>query len=562
METKDILRLDLVNALDTVKRLSLTPHSAISLPILQAQLSEHYGLRDYFVYGKDQKINNAYYILVNSYVTNYYENDVALLSGTDYKNILKYLHPNYYSDATKILLYERKIIRTDIFVDAAKLPYAGYFLSAQEFSHFSAFTCSAFSFFRLAQKSNMVTSIPLVCMMENYDEDKLRTLATEVSQNLFKNLDILNYVRDLKDYLYIILRNIDEPMHIPQVSRRIVDNLEKNEVIRESFFEDLPSIKDFYKMISTKDPRLTYYIRRYNEILGIRGVSGINFARGWTFNDLPERIKQYIEKDGFRLSTRPSACKNKTDYYYEDYEDFVITYGNLLDGICYSVQDLTGSFVVNSPDDYNFRRPDRPDRTFTFREIERLYSILTQQNPNTIPNFRESIRPLIEKIKPVFSRPPSEFTDVKKLSPEDQEIFIEIMIDLFEAGMYQRTWKGPGHPFVYKKEETHGSTPEQIECAMNPSFARIIDGQEKLSENGRKLLKVIPAIAKFKPMEVSSFKLWEFLELTTIGEFCIGYGSGLMIETATAYLDALGTYVNDFDYSQFNSESTHRADYW
>jgi hypothetical protein len=50
----------------------------------------------------------------------------------------------------------------------------------------------------------------------------------------------------------------------------------------------------------------------------------------------------------------------------------------------------------------------------------------------------------------------------------------------------------------------------------------------------------------------------DFIRQTSIGEFCVGGGSGLMIETAYHYLTTMGIIIPDFNYQEFEKASTHR----
>jgi hypothetical protein len=53
-------------------------------------------------------------------------------------------------------------------------------------------------------------------------------------------------------------------------------------------------------------------------------------------------------------------------------------------------------------------------------------------------------------------------------------------------------------------------------------------------------------------------RLLDFVSETAQGNFCVGGGSQLMIETAYNYLLAMGVTISNFNYQQFEGASTHR----
>lgn len=351
----------------------------------------------------------------------------------------------------------------------------------------------------------------------------------------------------------------DGQIFISRHFNKYKDLVENNDIELEN---NPMTVQEFYQLMIDKNERLKYFSdESILSICGFQNVSMFNriFDYITTVINFYKTIREELEKErGFCISTNTLNCESDEDYLYNNYSNFVITYGKLKDPICFSVQDLLGSFIINSAEDYTFRRPDKPNTTFSYEDVKNLYDIINQQDPELIPGFRGETQPLLRLLRPIFTKPPPNMTDILNLPDEDKEILIDIMIALFEAGMYQRTWKGPGHPYPYKKSDTKNSTLAEIECAMNPSFAEINELNDKLSPEAVIMFKNLPAVYKYIPLTYSIYKLWEFLEYTVKGDFCIAIGSAIMIETAISYLDILEIKIKNFNYDQFESDSTHR----
>lgn len=567
----DISNLSLDDALEHIKKLRLTPYSELSLPIAQAQLAEYYNFSDRFVYGRHEKIDEGYFLLCigigfrsrnrreKQFTSQDFMNVISIIGNSKYKNILKYLHHNYFLSAAAILSYERKIyIPVAMSYRSNPLePFFGYLLPPDNFNVISPLNVSPFTFY-------LKTAIKFYTFGSNFYNVLMGMILAKDYDVIIENVepDSINIpLRDWKDAITVLVNlQLDSKLTRQEYYVSLFHGAKKIEDSKAKLIRQTPlTMHDVYKMINERDERLVYY--SYDQLLtftGMKNVSHLYHFVDYNFYTIYGKIKKYLETDaGFTISTSPSNCKNDHDFYYVPYENYVFIYGPPIEGNCYSTEDLMGSFIVNNPDDYLFRRPDMPGSIFTYETVKKLYEMIEQQAPS-IPNFQRDTDPLLRKLAPVFSRPPQEINNIKTLSEDDKELFISMMDHLFQAGMYQRTWKGPGHPYIYKKSETAGSTLEAIECAMTPSFAYIAEDQEKMSENGRKMLKHLPAINKAIPLQPSTYRLWEFLELTTQGKFCIGFGSRIMIETAYLYLSILNAEIENFDYSQFESDSTHR----
>lgn len=556
MDTKQIKKLDFQSALAVLKKLNIKAYSERSLPILQAQIAGYYDLPEYFEYGEYEDIHRDYFRLV--LVIPGTLKVVKVFNSVGYTDLVKYLHPDYYVKAAIILQYEGKVYFSTTLRELTTTRmtrFAGYLLSPTNFKEISPIDVAPDIFCtRVHDRIVKINGLAGMVLLREY-----QTMVDFAQKICHPGL-----IRDWKDALLYLI-SIDEDINLLYQISNYVEYLDRyNTLVIEIGRlkgQNAPlTLREVYDMINNRDSRLTHYLLPdLQRFIGINGVSHIN--ENWTDDFLTffTHAKKYLEtNNGFTISTAPNGCKNQHDYYYNNYKSYVFIYGAPIDGICYSAEDLMGAFLVNSADDYSFRRPDKPGSIFTYEEVKKLYEMIQQQAPDIDPDFERDTEPLLDKLAPVFTRPPAELNVIKNLSSADKETFISMMDFLFQAGMYQRTWKGPGHPYIYKRSDTGGSSLEAIECAMTPMFAYIAEGQEQMSQEGKKILRRLPAINKAVPVQMSSYRLWEFLELTTKGEFCIGFGSRIMIETAYTYLKLLGVDIDGFKYSLFEADSTHR----
>jgi hypothetical protein len=335
---------------------------------------------------------------------------------------------------------------------------------------------------------------------------------------------------------------------------------DKEKLIETMFIDDnlpITTRKHIWEMLERRDPDLIYY----SADLILRSVG---WGRITIFQDYKTEgnfsIIHYIKRNElkFELIDQVEVCPDIHDVFYEEHKDFAITYGTFTNFNCFSPEELTAAFIVN-PDIVVFRNPRELNTIFSIPLVEDLLEIIHQQRPQDLPNFERRIRPLVRKItmglnflnKNQLNIVENEF---RKLVGPDREHIIELFEALFRAGMYQRTWKGPGYPFPMKTVETRGSCQKDIEKKMTPELAKIDEEYEKLQD--KKLID--KTLLLYSANEIYPQQLMDFVRQTAAGNYCVGGGSGLMIETAYHYLQTLGIDISDFDYQEFEKISTHR----
>jgi hypothetical protein len=269
-------------------------------------------------------------------------------------------------------------------------------------------------------------------------------------------------------------------------------------------------------------------------------------------------IRYNITNPRFFLVNQIDLCPNREDVYGEEQRDFAITYGTFTDFECYSPEELLGAFIIEN-DRPLFRIPTRTARVFAPEAIRQLLQTLQQQHPSLLKNFTHRTTQLIRKIVGIFNETnvinlQESMKQLQELKGSDREHSINIFRALFDAGMYQRTWKGPGFAYPLKSNETRDSCLRDIEKKMTPEFAKIESEYDKITK--KDVIEDLPLF--FSVTELYPQKMMAFVRQTAEGNACIGGGSKMMIETGYNYLKILGVKIDGFDYSEFEGRSTDR----
>jgi hypothetical protein len=341
---------------------------------------------------------------------------------------------------------------------------------------------------------------------------------------------------------------------------RIIVNspaLMKIEIAKSFVDDDLQPVsrQKIWDLIQNRDSELIYYSN--NLILRSSGwYHTTNFDR-YRYEPNNWKLIEYIKQNPtiFSLVDQPNLCANRRDIYFEEYQGFVITYGNYLNFECYSPEDLEAAFIVE-PNRIFFRNPLHPAQVFTLRQLLELSTLLRDQNPNDLPNYRDRIRPLIDKM--IRGLNSNNLTNVREklrgLTGPDREHTIELLEALFRAGMYQRTWKGPTFGYPMRTIETRGSCQKDIEKKMTPELAKIQEEYDLLTD--KSIVNQLNLL--YSTNTIYPQFLMEFVAETAQGNYCVGGGSTLMIETAYNYLTTMNVIIPNFDYNTFENLSTHR----
>jgi hypothetical protein len=579
-------------------------HSRIYRPIIQADIANHLkfeGIKFYDTEVKGVSLEN--YIWLAGI-------DIAFSQPTDIENFLieqgigvQYLNNLY--DALAVYLYENDIPTPRIFWIRLpyKIPSRFYNMSDAQFESITPYKINRINFLWLHH----------LFFMQFFFEEKFPTireaLCYQSAENLYSLADSLQgkYIRSKRGVLAFLLNraryknSVLEKFLIPlcdypgrrnlvlgykgsldlfvftsysqllfpprwfekQYLENPIQFLGKSisQLIAETYVDinQQPITRsELWELVETKNPDLIYFS---NEI--------ILKSCGWSHIT---EYKRYLEKEnnfelvfrlksiGFSLIDQPNLCPNRTDVYLEKQHGFAITFGTLGNFECYSPEDLLGAFIIDEENDFaTFRNPLHQNQVFTIPQVEMLLKFLQNQRPQDLPFYQKRSSPLIRKIVRMLTI--AKGIDVEKtkqklreLTGSDREHTIELFLALFRAGMYQRTWKGPAFGYPLKTIETQGSCQKDIEEKMTPELAKI-DEEYELLKN-KTIINQTSML--YSADTIYPQRLLDFVSETAQGNFCVGGGSQLMIETAYNYLLAMGVTISNFNYQQFEGASTHR----
>ena len=102
--------------------------------------------------------------------------------------------------------------------------------------------------------------------------------------------------------------------------------------------------------------------------------------------------------------------------------------------------------------------------------------------------------------------------------------------------------------------ETRGSCQKDIEKKMTPELAKIQEEYDLLTD--KSIVNQLNLL--YSTNTIYPQFLMEFVAETAQGNYCVGGGSTLMIETAYNYLTTMNVIIPNFDYNTFENLSTHR----
>ena len=406
------------------------------------------------------------------------------------------------------------------------------------------------------------------------------------------------------------------PKLTPPETDKLIEKLIQ-EAITDSTFDKLPSLLyipaypvderlpfhyELGEMIQQKDSRLKLFSK--DVILRSSGFKGAaRYENDSSCNNLNliNKIKQGFDQERFEIYTKFDMCKANPgvhpvdNIYMEEYKDFLIAYGTYFNLKCMSIDDLIASFVKrelnNVVIDVAFRKPY--DTTlFTGNQVKELQTLLVDQPDSFTSDFVEKRSKLLAIIAlglrntltvenaTAFLTEYMKQTDSETI--QNIETFKKMLTHLFNAGMYQRTWKGPGNPYPHTKEEAdvftqNVSSQACIDLTMGPELSSFLEEYNSLSPNFMNFVSNFPSIYavvanpyQITPYGQSMVNMIEQViglrddsgELRSKpsyqGSMCVGGVSKIMIYSAYVYLRAMGLNIAGFDIERFYPESGHR----
>lgn len=292
-----------------------------------------------------------------------------------------------------------------------------------------------------------------------------------------------------------------------------------------------PSRQDLVSLLEMKNP-LAKRVSEFN----------LKKITGWG-NPTAEEIKRNVSTPEFKRLYEPN-CPNQRDSFYDPIQPPYISFGTFTEFICYNLNELEAAFARGEEGRISFQMPHNPGRSFTNKQLDQLVNILEK-----IPEARSLVEHINENRIP--------FIQEISNDPKVREAIIQFFKELFEAGMYQRRWKGPDHPYPMKYHQTREGSLIDVELDMTPSLSRAKHILEGLPPNIREDLSSLPSVEI--NLEMKTDTIGQLLNGIIAHNYCIGFANASLISSAYYYLQALHIPIPNFVFGDFEAKSTHRV---
>ena len=222
---------------------------------------------------------------------------------------------------------------------------------------------------------------------------------------------------------------------------------------------------------------------------------------------------------------------------------------------CYSFSELAGAFFDQSENRFIYRRPDSPNYVFSSGDILNLllelkkYKIRCHLTQSQVDPDATALEQLLTKDEANLKAA----INYSEVSPSDKQKMLQLLVKLFEAGMYQRRWCGRTTPYVMTGI---GTLPmEEIAAQMTVVLNEATDLFNSLSTSGQEFFKKLPVMREGGTQ--TSRNLYNEFQSVREGNQCTALAQGDFILSSDYYIRILGSTIPGFDAGQFVAQATH-----
>ena len=288
-------------------------------------------------------------------------------------------------------------------------------------------------------------------------------------------------------------------------------------------------IEEFKKL---DDTARRFELERFtdNEIFAI--VDG--FVSYKSRDNLISRVSHlFISKSFFVPITRARSINKETVMATEisDMNTFMVGYGTFSSYYLYELDDLISAFNLEGA---GFSRPENPREKFTTSDIDELKKLLLMYPPND----------KIKELNNIFSK--KQLAEHEKLRNDaslvkrfetlkNPQSLRSFLYALFDAGMYMRKWRGPGHPYpIYEAQtKTLGYDPnDKVTESLIHCHQQLVDNSQE-----RKFAWDLPVCFYERATVMNkNVSLGQLLEIVGSGGYCIRMASSLLTSSSYRYL--------------------------
>lgn len=178
-------------------------------------------------------------------------------------------------------------------------------------------------------------------------------------------------------------------------------------------------------------------------------------------NLLREPRFMYPTKRSLTASINPETISGTP---ITDINVFMVCYGSPERYYTYEITDLIGAFYKDSETGIAaFRHPENTNLNFSDTDVDFLVKLLTSFSPSPeIKILTETIQAIVIDAREFIAGDRELLSAMQKFLPVIKDKIRAFLHEVFECGMYMRRWKGPGHPYPIRAEDTRAPNWEDV----------------------------------------------------------------------------------------------------
>ena len=269
---------------------------------------------------------------------------------------------------------------------------------------------------------------------------------------------------------------------------------------------------------------------------------------------------RFLTKEFGGVCRNPESIVQSEDF--TDMDEQFISVGTLTtDMVCYAIEDIVMTFRNNTDDTgtVTFKNPIRFAPDFTIQDLKDIknavalgaapfvkYTIGREKvNRNELIDIFSGYIAQAELQESSDYRVLIKIPNFAKKSTANRELVHNLFKSMFEAGMYMRQWKGPGHDYPLERaatgQELHGETTERkaLDSLVGAKLVEFNEYLEKLPEELRTVVRGLKMYVKTdadQAPRVYSNSIQSLHERVTGGTECIRMSSAPYVYTGAYYL--------------------------
>lgn len=354
----------------------------------------------------------------------------------------------------------------------------------------------------------------------------------------------ISNLRKVPDAVVVELLGMVPPQHVSSLRAYILGNI-------HAYGNCFSRSTDFVHLSLDELAKCEEYTRcRYLSHLGDYELSAL-FPCRVPYSGRIERVEhlqKLLHTSAFFLPTQRiiSAIKNPLTTYLSstlDEETFMVAFGTVFSHRLYEPEELTQAFFHRADDVFaGFVHPEDVAYTFTDTQVRSLSNLCT---------LHPSLAPLSLAIeKGQVSLAQHRERDVAllslffALSPNVRAEFAVLLQSIFQAAMYMRRWRGPGHAYPLSRKDTVREGPEDSEALIARALSKVQDALHGLTSESRVLCPLLNSCTYERTSQsINPLPSWQPLmtvyEEVCAGTYCVRQASSIFAHSAAFYLDFL-----------------------